>query len=103
MKSKWCPRMRLCPNCGGARAVDSSAQSKIAAAAWILAGGAHHTGFSQAVTAAHLQDFADMADLECLLINKNTDLAEFKKRFAGTTCIILWRKGCEAQRARSPA
>ncbi len=32
---------------------------KIAAAAWILAGGAHHTGFSQVVTAEHLEDFAD--------------------------------------------
>jgi L-arabinose isomerase len=52
---------------------------KTAAAAWILAGGAHHTGFSQAVTAAHLQDFADMADLEFLLIDDDTRLSEFKK------------------------
>jgi L-arabinose isomerase len=52
---------------------------KVAAAAWILAGGAHHTGFSQAVTTEHMQDFADMANVECLLINDKTDLAEFKK------------------------
>ncbi len=32
-----------------------------AAAAWIYAGGAHHTGFSQALTVEHLQDFADIA------------------------------------------
>jgi L-arabinose isomerase len=51
---------------------------KVAAAAWILAGGAHHTGFSQAVTARHLQDFADIADIECLHINTATDLAAFK-------------------------
>jgi L-arabinose isomerase len=44
-----------------------------------LAGGAHHTGFSQAVTAAHLQDFADMAGLEFLLIDDDTKLSEFKK------------------------
>ena len=31
---------------------------KVAAAAWILAGGAHHTGFSHSVTAQHLEDFA---------------------------------------------
>ncbi|MGH2344932.1 MAG: L-arabinose isomerase, partial [Chloroflexota bacterium] len=52
---------------------------KTAAAAWILAGGAHHTGFSQALTAEHLEDFADMADLEFVLIGQDTRLAEFKK------------------------
>lgn len=50
-----------------------------AAAAWIYAGGAHHTGFSQAVTTQHLEDFAEMAGIEFLLINQNTDLREFKK------------------------
>ena len=34
---------------------------KTAAAAWIYAGGAHHTGFSQAVTPEHIEDFAEMA------------------------------------------
>lgn len=52
---------------------------KVAAGAWILAGGAHHTGFSQVVTAEHLEDFADMAGIEFLLINADTKLAEFKK------------------------
>src|SRR4030042_6529502 len=52
---------------------------KIAAAAWISAGGAHHTSFSYSVTAEHLRDFADMADIEFLLIDENTDLVEFKK------------------------
>ena len=51
---------------------------KVAAAAWIYAGGAHHTSFSYAVTAEHLRDFAEMADLEFLLIDENTDLNEFK-------------------------
>jgi L-arabinose isomerase len=52
---------------------------KVAAATWILAGGAHHTGFSQAVTVEHMEDFAEMAGLEFLLIDKNTTLSEFKK------------------------
>ena len=52
---------------------------KIAAAAWIYAGGAHHTSFSYSVTADHLRDFADMAAVEFLLIDENTDLEEFKK------------------------
>jgi L-arabinose isomerase len=52
---------------------------KTAAAAWILAGGAHHTGFSQAVTREHLEDLAAMADMEFLVIEQNTNLPEFKK------------------------
>ena len=50
-----------------------------AAAAWILAGGAHHTGFSQAVTSEHLEDFAEMAGLEYLLIDGDMKIADFKK------------------------
>jgi L-arabinose isomerase len=52
---------------------------KVAAAAWILAGGAHHTGFSMALTAEHLADFAKMAGIEFLLIDEGTRLAEFEK------------------------
>ncbi len=50
-----------------------------ACAAWIYAGGAHHTGFSQAVTAEMLEDFAAIADLEFLLIGEKTTVSEFKK------------------------
>jgi L-arabinose isomerase len=52
---------------------------KTAAAAWIYAGGAHHTSFSYSVTADHLQDFADMAALEFLIIDEGTCLEDFKK------------------------
>ena len=55
---------------------------KVAAAAWILAGGAHHTGFSQAVTAEHLEDFADMAGIEIVLIGKETQIAATPQRTA---------------------
>ncbi len=51
---------------------------RTAAAAWIYAGGAHHTGFSQALRMEHLQDFAEMADVEFLPIDPNTDLREFR-------------------------
>jgi len=47
-------------------------------AAWILAGGAHHTCYSQNLTAEHLNDFAEMAGIEFTLIGKNTDLYQFK-------------------------
>jgi L-arabinose isomerase len=52
---------------------------KVAATAWIIAGGAHHTCFSQALSTAHLQDFADMAQIELLLIDADTKIADFKK------------------------
>ncbi|CAL1519429.1 L-arabinose isomerase [Chitinophaga sp. MM2321] len=46
--------------------------------AWILAGGAHHTCFSQNLSAAHMQDFADIAGIELALIGKDTDLRQFR-------------------------
>ena len=52
---------------------------RIAATAWIMAGGAHHTGFSQVLTREHLEDFAEMAGLEFLVIDGYTQLDEFKK------------------------
>ena len=51
---------------------------KTGCTAWILAGGAHHTGYSQNLNAEHLQDFADMAGIELALIGKNTDLYQFR-------------------------
>ncbi|SKC44620.1 L-arabinose isomerase [Ohtaekwangia koreensis] len=47
-------------------------------AAWILAGGAHHTCYSQNLTSEHLQDFAEMAGIEYVLIGKETNLYQFK-------------------------
>lgn len=46
--------------------------------AWILAGGAHHTCYSQNLTAEGLQDFAEMAGIEFVLIGKQTSLYQFK-------------------------
>jgi L-arabinose isomerase len=47
-------------------------------AAWILAGGAHHTCYSQSLSADHLEDFAEMAGIEYLLIGKETTIYQFK-------------------------
>jgi L-arabinose isomerase len=52
---------------------------KIAATAWISAGGAHHTALSRAITLEHLQNFADIAGIECLRIDRNTELSGFLK------------------------
>ena len=53
----------------------------IAAHAWILAGGAHHTCYSQNLTAQDMEDLADVWGIECIVINdKTTDLSEFKHK-----------------------
>jgi L-arabinose isomerase len=52
---------------------------KIAATAWISAGGAHHTALSPALTPEHLENFAAMADMEYLLIDQQTTAAAFTK------------------------
>jgi L-arabinose isomerase len=53
---------------------------KTALAAWIYAGGAHHTGFSLSLTAEHLEDFAEIAGIEFLYIGEGTELREFKNQ-----------------------
>ncbi len=51
---------------------------KTGCSAWIQAGGAHHTGYSQNLTAEHMRDFADMAGIELAHIGKKTDLYQFR-------------------------
>lgn len=52
---------------------------KTAAAAWILAGGAHHTCYSQSLQPEYLENFAEMAGIEYLLIDEQTQLHRFKQ------------------------
>lgn len=52
---------------------------KIAASAWIYGGGAHHTSFSQAVTTDHLRDYCNMIGVELMVIDKSTNIEEFRK------------------------
>jgi L-arabinose isomerase len=47
-------------------------------AGWIYAGGAHHTCYSQNLTVEHLQDFADMAGIEFVLIGKDTTIPQLR-------------------------
>jgi L-arabinose isomerase len=51
-----------------------------AAVAWISAGGAHHTALSPALSPEHLENFAEMASMEYLLIDGDTKLADFRKQ-----------------------
>jgi len=52
---------------------------KTACAAWIYAGGAHHTGYSYTVTTEMLEDFATIAGLETVVINAGTTLPQLKQ------------------------
>ncbi|GAB3727099.1 L-arabinose isomerase [Spirosoma lituiforme] len=47
-------------------------------AAWILAGGAHHTVYSQNLTTDHIEDFADIFGVELVVIDRNTNLRQLK-------------------------
>lgn len=52
---------------------------EIGAGAWILAGGTHHSSFSFAVTTDMLEDYAEIADIELLIIDKDTNIRQFRQ------------------------
>jgi L-arabinose isomerase len=55
----------------------------IATEAWLLAGGAHHTVFTSALSADILEDFAAIAGTELVLIDATTSLRELRRE-------LLW-------------
>ncbi len=66
---------------------------KVAAAAWILAGGAHHAGFSLSINKEHLDDFATIAGVEFVMIGKDTTITEFKKELRWNQVYYLLVEG----------
>ncbi len=52
---------------------------EIGAGAWILAGGTHHSCFSYDLTAEYWEDYAEIAGIEMVHINKDTTISGFKK------------------------
>jgi len=66
---------------------------KVAAAAWIHAGGAHHTAFTQALGAEHLEDYAEMAGIELVLIEAGTAIRQLKKELRWNEAYYLTTKG----------
>jgi L-arabinose isomerase len=65
---------------------------KTAAAAWIHAGGAHHTCYSQAVNTEFMEDFADMFDIELTVIDQDTNLRQFKNELKWSEVYYHLRK-----------
>jgi L-arabinose isomerase len=51
----------------------------VGAGAWILAGGTHHTSFSYDLDTEYLLDYAEIAGIEAVVIDKNTTIESFKK------------------------
>ncbi|PKD19696.1 L-arabinose isomerase [Salegentibacter salinarum] len=69
------------PNLPVARVLwDAKPNLEVAATSWILAGGAHHTVYTQALTTEFLEDFADIAGIELLVIDEKTSIREFKDK-----------------------
>ncbi|MDL5050596.1 L-arabinose isomerase [Oscillatoria amoena NRMC-F 0135] len=69
---------------------------KTACAAWIYAGGAHHTGFSYSVTTEHMEDFAKMAGVELVVIDADTRLREFETTLRHNEVYFALSKGFRA-------
>jgi L-arabinose isomerase len=50
-----------------------------AAEAWLLAGGPHHTCYTQAIDLECLEDLAEMAGLELVTIDSTTEMRSFRR------------------------
>ncbi|MDR6968536.1 L-arabinose isomerase [Flavobacterium arsenatis] len=73
--------MQDLPNLPVARVLwDAKPDLETAATAWILAGGAHHTIYSQAITTEYMEDFADIAGIELLVMDDKTNIRDFKDK-----------------------
>ena len=79
------------PNLPVARAVwIPEPNLRVAATAWISAGGAHHTVLSRALKAEHWQDFAEIAGIECVLIDRDTKVAQFTNELRWNEMYYRW-------------
>lgn len=59
---------------------------KTGAAAWILAGGAHHTAFSYDLSVEQMVDWADIMGIESVIIDKNTTIGQLKQELRWNDC-----------------
>jgi L-arabinose isomerase len=66
---------------------------KVAATAWIFAGGAHHTALSRSLTSEHLENFAEMTGMESLRIDRETKIAGFMKELRWNDMYYHWANG----------
>jgi L-arabinose isomerase len=65
---------------------------EVGAHAWMLAGGTHHTGFSFALTQEYMEDYAEIAGIEMLVIDKDTTIRNFKQDIRNNEVYYLLNK-----------
>lgn len=65
----------------------------VAAAAWIQAGGAHHSAYSQQVTSEMIEDYAEMAGVEAVIIDDNTNIRQFKAELNQNAAYFTLKQG----------
>lgn len=65
---------------------------QVGAQAWILAGGTHHTSFSMALNQEYMEDYAEIAGIEMLVIDKNTTIREFKQELRVNEVYYMLKK-----------
>ena len=65
---------------------------EIGAAAWILAGGTHHSAFSYDINEEYWEDYAEMTGIEYVRINKQTNIADFKQTLRNNEVYYMLNK-----------
>jgi len=65
------------------------------AAAWMIAGGTHHSIFSYDITPEYWSDYAEIAGLEMLHINEKTTIEDFKKEMRVNEVYYLLNKALQ--------
>lgn len=66
---------------------------EVAAAAWIHAGGAHHAAYSQALSSEVIEDFAEIAGVETVVIDSDTNLRNFKSELRYNAAYYQLKQG----------
>jgi L-arabinose isomerase len=66
---------------------------EIAGAAWIHAGGAHHSVYTQGVTLEQISDFAEIAGVELVVIGADTTIAGLKQELRHNAVYYLLNRG----------
>ena len=66
---------------------------EIGAGAWIHAGAAHHSGFSMALCAEHMEDFSDMFNVEYVEISEATTVTDIKNQLRWNDMYYMLNRG----------
>ena len=92
--STWSSRIGRCGRLPVARAVwRPRPDLATATEAWLMAGGPHHTALTSALGIEALTDFADIADVELLVIDEGTSVTAFKHELRWNQAYHFLKRG----------